>query len=124
MSESVEQKSPEQQREEAIKIAVVHQKALDNLVRLDLRNYLNMLTASGVSGNDKHQIKLSLERAIMAGMDYGVSVTNQGLQQTGKFATIENSMAAHIARLRENSMLIIADKLEKETTNTKGENNE
>lgn len=123
MSEETK-KTPEEQTQDAVKVAIVHQKALDNLVRLDIRNYLNMLTAPGVKELDKSQIKLSLERALMAGMDYGVDVVGQGLRQEGKLAHIENSFAAHIARMRDNGMLIIANKLnEKEKQNT-GENNE
>ena len=117
-------KTSEEQTQDAVKVAVIHQKALDNLVRLDIRNYLNMLTSPGVKEVDKMQIKVSMERAFMAGMDYGVDVVNQGLKESGKLATIENSFAAHVARMRDNGMLIIANKLnEKEKQNT-GENNE
>lgn len=124
MSEETKQRTPEEQTQDAVKVAVVHQKALDNLVRLDVRNYLNMLTSPGVKEVDKMQIKLSFERALMAGMDYGVDVVNQGLRETGKLATIENSFAAHIARMRDNGMLLIANTLnEKEKQNT-GEKNE
>lgn len=110
--------TPEQQREQAVAVAKVHQRALDNLVRLDLRNYLNMLTAPGVSGNDKMAIKVSIERAITAAIDYGVDVVNQGLLEKGKMAKLENSFAAHLARLMDNRMLLLADKMEKEQNNT------
>ena len=110
--------TPEQQREQAVSVAKVHQRALDNLVRLDIRNYLNMLTAPGVSGADKMAIKISIERAITAAADYGVDVVNQGLLEKGKMAKLENSFAAHLARLMDNRMLLLADKMEKEQNNT------
>jgi hypothetical protein len=121
--ESTTEISQEQKLEESIKIATVHQKALDNMVRLDLRNYLNMLTSSGVSGNKKLQIIQSLERAIMAGLDYGVGVSNQGILDKGPLAKLEASMAAHVARIRENSMLLIANNLKnnEETEQKQGE---
>lgn len=103
---------PEQQKETALKVAAMHQKALNQLVRLDIRNYLGMLTAHGVSGNQKQAIKDSLERAIIAAFDYGVETENVELYQKGELAKYENSFAAHMARLKENGMIIIANKYE------------
>ena len=116
--------TPEQQREQAISVAKVHQRALDNLVRLDLRGYLNMLTAPRVSGSDKMAIKISIERALTAAVDYGVDVVNQGLLESGKLAKLENSFAAHLARLMDNRMLLLADKMEKQQTKTEEKVNE
>ena len=114
--------STDQQYEQAVKIAVVHQQALDNLIRLDLRNYLNILTAPGVSGIEKNQIKASIERALMASIDFGVDVVNQGLQQHGRLGAMENNFAAHIARILDNRMLILANNLQKkEETQTNNE---
>lgn len=116
--------SADQQYEQAVKIAVVHQQALDNLIRLDLRNYLNILTAPGVSGIEKNQIKASIERALMASIDFGVDVVNQGLQQHGRLGAMENNFAAHIARILDNRMLILANNLQKKEetqTNNEGE---
>ena len=116
--------STDQQYEQAVKIAVVHQQALDNLIRLDLRNYLNILTAPGVSGIEKNQIKASIERALMASIDFGVDVVNQGLQQHGRLGAMENNFAAHIARILDNRMLILANNLQKKEetqTNNEGE---
>ena len=114
----------DQQREQAVKIAMIHQRALDNLIRLDLRNYLNTLTAPGVSGVEKKQIKDSIERALMASIDFGVDVVNQGLQQHGKLGAMENNFAAHMARILDNRMLILANNLQKKEetqTNNEGE---
>lgn len=116
--------TPEQQRDQAVSVAKIHQRALDNLVRLDLRNYLNMLTAPRVSGADKMAIKISIERALTAAVDYGVDVVNQGLLESGKLAKLENGFAAHLARLMDNRMLLLADKMEKEQTKTEEKVNE
>lgn len=112
--ETKQEATPEQQRQQALDMAKIHQRALDNLVRLDIRNYLNMLTAPGVSGVQKQVIKTSIERAIAAAVDYGVDVTNQGLMEKGKLAKLESSFAAHLARLMDNRMLLLADRLDKE----------
>ena len=112
VEEKLETVDMEKQKDTSIKVATMHQKALYQLVQLDIRNYLAMLTAPGVSGNEKSQIKLSIERAILAAFDYGVEVANVELLQKGKLAHLENSFAAHMARLKENGMIIIAQKYE------------
>ena len=118
----------EQQTEQAVNVAKVHQKTLDGLVRLDLRTYLNQLTAPGVKEVEKVQLKASLERAIMAAIDYGVDITQQGLIQSGRLAKLENAFAAHLARLMDNRMIILADNMTKkelENNNlTEGKTNE
>ena len=118
----------EQQTEQAVNVAKVHQKTLDGLVRLDLRTYLNQLTAPGVKEAEKVQLKASLERAIMAAIDYGVDITQQGLIQSGRLAKLENTFAAHLARLMDNRMIILADSMAKkelENNNlTEGKTNE
>ena len=106
--------TPEQQMETAHKVAVMNQKALSQLIKLDIRNYLNNLTASGVDGNMKKQIKESLERAIVFSFDFGINVTNAGIAESGKLARQENALAAHLVRLRENSMLLLADNMRKQ----------
>lgn len=106
-----------EQMESARKVAIMHQRALDNIVRLDLRNYLNMLTASGVDGATKKQIKESIERAIMTSVDFGVDITNQNTIEKGKLARQENAFAAHLVRLKENSMLLLADNMRLEQQN-------
>lgn len=122
VTETKPELTTDQQYEQAVKIAVVHQQALDNLIRLDLRNYLNILTAPGVSGIEKNQIKASIERALMASIDFGVDVVNQGLQQHGRLGAMENNFAAHIARILDNRMLILANNLQKkEETQTNNE---
>lgn len=104
----------EQQMESARKVAVMNQKALSQLVKLDIRNYLNNLTAQGVDGNTKKQIKESIERAILFSFDFGINVTNANLAESGKLARQENALAAHLVRLRENSMLLLADNMRKQ----------
>lgn len=106
--------TPEQQMETARKVAVMNQKALAQLIKLDIRNYLNNLTAPGVNGNMQKQIKESIERAILFSFDFGINVTNADLAESGKLARQENALAAHLVRLRENSMLLLADNLRKQ----------
>lgn len=106
--------TPEQQMETARKVAVMNQKALSQLIKLDIRNYLNNLTASGVDGNMKKQIKESIERAIVFSFDFGINVTNAEIAESGKLARQENAFAAHLVRLRENSMLLLADNMRKQ----------
>ena len=108
------QLTPEQQMETARKVAVMNQKALSQMVKLDIRNYLNNLTAPGVDGNLKKQIKESIERAILFSFDFGIDVTNADILQSGKLAKQENAFAAHLVRLRENSMLLLADNMRKQ----------
>jgi hypothetical protein len=104
----------EQQMETARKVAVMNQKALSQMVKLDIRNYLNQLTSPGVDGNLKKQIKESIERAIVFSFDFGINVTNADILQSGKLAKQENAFAAHLVRLRENSMLLLADNMRKQ----------
>lgn len=111
------QLTPEQQMETARKVAVMNQKALSQLIKLDIRNYLNNLTAPGVDGNTKKQIKESMERAIVFSFDFGINVTNADLAESGKMAKQENALAAHLVRLRENSMLLLADNMRKQELN-------
>jgi hypothetical protein len=106
--------TPEQQMETARKVAVMNQKALAQLIKLDIRNYLNNLTAPGVNGNMQKQIKESIERAILFSFDFGINVTNADLAESGKLARQENALAAHLVRLRENSMLLLADNMRKQ----------
>lgn len=104
----------EQQMESARKVAVMNQKALAQLIKLDIRNYLNNLTAPRVNGNMQKQIKESIERAILFSFDFGINVTNAGIAESGKLARQENALAAHLVRLRENSMLLLADNMRKQ----------
>ncbi len=106
--------TPEQQMEAARKVAIMNQKALAQLIKLDIRNYLNNLTAPGVNGNMQKQIKESIERAILFSFDFGINVTNAGIAESGKLARQENALAAHLVRLRENSMLLLADNMRKQ----------
>lgn len=105
--------TPEQEKENSIKVAKMHQVALNQLIQLGLRNYIAMLSAPKTSGAKRLAIAQSLERAIMAGLDYGVDVAQPQLNQKGEFAKVENSFAAHIARCKENGMIITAYNYEK-----------
>lgn len=107
----------EQQLETARKVATMNQRALSDLVRLDIRNYLNMLTAPNVDGKMQLQIKQSIERAIVMCFDFGVDVVGATTLQSGKLAKQENAFAAHLVRLKENSMVLIADNMRKQELN-------
>ncbi len=125
---STEEKlTPEQQMAGTIKILKMQQKALNDLVVLDLRNLLNMLTAPNMKESVRKQIRETIERAIVMGFDYGVDVIKPTMKEHGTLGKLECSFAAHMARLKENGMILIADamdKSEKEKLNQsmKGEN--
>lgn len=106
-------KSNEENVENAIKFITFEQKALYNMIRLDIRNYLNLLTAHGTTGNMQKQIKESMERAIVMAMDYGTEVLNPVLQDHGRLGKLEQAFAAHLAKSKENGMLIIANNMGK-----------
>lgn len=97
--------------EAAVQYIENEQKALYNMLRLDIRNYLNLLTAHGTTENRRKQIKESFERAIIMAMDFGTDVLNPALQQKGDLAKIENAFAAHLVRCKENGMVIIANNM-------------
>lgn len=107
------QLSPEEQMATTIKILKLQQKALSELVVLDLRNFLKMLTAPGVNEATRKQIRESIERAIVMGFDYGVEVMNPVLREHGALGQLEVAFAAHMARLKENGMVLIADSMQK-----------
>jgi hypothetical protein len=112
--------------DEALKFIYTEQKALYEMLRLDIRNYLNLLTAHGTTEVRRKQIKESFERAIIMAMDFGTDVLNPALQQKGDLAKIENAFAAHIVRCKENGMVIIANNMGKKEVSdeaTTGEEN-
>ena len=113
----------EEQLENAVKIARVQHRQLENLIRLDLRNYVRMLTSQGIKENQKLQAAQSLERAICFAFDFGVGATNAGIQDHGVFGQMENLLAGHLVKLKENGMLITAYNLKKQEDNTQGETN-
>jgi hypothetical protein len=124
---SEEKKSPEEVQDQSMKIIRMNQVALNNLVVLDLRNLLSALTAPNTNQAERKQIKESIERAIVMGFDYGVDVVNPTLREHGTLGKLECSFAAHLARLKENGMIIIADNMAKkekelEQLSAKGEN--
>lgn len=106
--------TPEQELDNAIKVATMHQVALNQLIQLGIRNYVAELMAANKSFNEKQAIAKSLERAILAGLDYGVDVSKPQLMQKGPLAKVENSFAAHIARAKENGMILTARNYEQE----------
>lgn len=112
--------TPEQELDNNIKVATMHQVALNQLVQLGIRNYIAQITSPKISGAERRVLALSLERAVLAGLDYGVDVAKISLPQKGNYAKQENSFAAHIARAKENGMVLTAynyDKIEKEKQN-------
>lgn len=121
--------TPDQQIEMGVKVARGQHKALANLVRLDIRNYLAQLSQlskqrqSGPNLAKRKRIEQSLENAIIFSFDYGADVVKQRLSETGELAYQENAMAAHMCRLKETGMLIIADKLSKQEAEVASDNN-
>jgi hypothetical protein len=92
------------------------------MIRLDIRNFLNLLTASGTTGNMQKQIKESIERAIIMALDYGTEILNPKLLEHGKLGKLEQSFAAHIAKCKENGMLLIANNLHNKQLTEEKEN--
>lgn len=107
-----------QQMETTIKMLKVQQKALSDLVVLDVRNLLRMLSDSRTAAIEKKQIRESIERAIIMAFDYGVDIVKPTLREHGALGKLECSFAAHMARLKENGMVLIADRMSKEDQNS------
>ena len=99
---------PKEKLDAAVEYILNEQRALYHMLRLDIRNYLNLLTAHSTPQVKQKQIKESFERAIIMAMDFGTDVLNPALQQKGPLADIENAFAAHLVRCKENGMVIIA----------------
>lgn len=104
----------EQQAESTMKIIRMQQQALSDLVVLDLRNFLLALTAPNVNAAKRKEIRESIERALVMGFDYGVDIVKPTLREHGNLGKLECAFAAHMARLKENGMLIIADNMSKQ----------
>lgn len=104
----------EQTMESTIKYLEMQQKALYQMIRLDVRNFLNLLTAHGTTGNMQKQIKESIERAIIMALDFGTEVLNPQLREHGALGKLECSFAAHLAKCKENGLLLIANNMQKQ----------
>lgn len=115
---STENKKPEldpkAQAELALKAITVQYKGFVAGSRLHIRTLLNMLTSSGIDGNLKHQIKETIERAIVAAIDYGVDINGEAPVRThGTLGKLESALAMQLAKAKECGMVILSDKLEK-----------
>ena len=115
-----EQVSPEQ-LDKALQYVRYEQLALYDLIRLDIRNLLTMLTAHGTNENQRRQIRESIERAIIMSLDYGTNVLNPPLREHGALGKLESAFAAHLARCKENGMVLIANNMRLEQENQNGE---
>jgi hypothetical protein len=106
--------SAEEQTALAIKAIEVQYKALVAGSRLHIRTLLNMLTSRGIDGNLQHQIKESIERAIVAALDYGVDIKGEAPVRThGALGKLESALAMQMAKAKEHGMVIMSSKLEK-----------
>lgn len=104
----------EEQAALAIKAIEVQYKALVAGSRLHVRTLLNMLTSRGIDGNLQHQIKESIERAIVAALDYGVDMNGEAPIRThGALGKLESALAMQMAKAKEHGMVIMSSKLEK-----------
>lgn len=99
---------------DAAEMAKLNQITLDHLVRLDIRNMLDLLTSNGINGVQKKQIKESIERAIMFPFDLDLNLTKAGLAQEGRYSKLEQTTAAHLAKLIDNTTLLRANNFLKE----------
>ena len=99
--------------EHTVALIKVQQKALDNLVRLQLRDSLLRLTKDGVNLAEKKNIMNSIERAVLFPFDFSLDIVKARLEQSGKHAKWENALAAYLTKLLDNTMLLRADNMSK-----------
>lgn len=105
----------EEQIESAYKISVTKQKGFNKMVGETIGYYIDSLTKSGVTGNQRQIIKKSLIRAILFAFDHGINITNADIAQRGQdLAKLENQLAAQLVHLKENTMLLLAYNMRKQ----------
>lgn len=132
MTETTETKTPEiketplnveQQTEVTLKAIEMQYKGLLGGIRLHVRTLLNMLTASNMNGNIKHQVKDSLERAIIAALDYGVDIGGKEapVRTHGALGKLESNLAMQMAKAKEYSMVLVSQKMENSLKEQKGD---
>ncbi len=105
--------TPEEQTNIALKAIEVQYKGLVAGSRLHIRTLLNMLTGQGIDGNLRKQIKDSIERALVAALDYGVDVNGEAPIRThGALGKLESSFAMQMAKAKECGMVLMSHRLE------------
>lgn len=91
-------------------------KALSGGVRLQTRNLLMMLTRNGIDENIKRQIRETIERAIIAALDYGVDIDGKPMpiRSNGRLGKLEIEYAGTMSKLKEMGMVLMAKKMSKD----------
>lgn len=113
--------------ESGMKMIQAETKALHLGVGYQTRALLNMLTSKGIKGNMQLQIKQTIERAILAALDYGVDINGEEfkIRDNGRLGKLEKEYAGSMAKLKELGMVLMAKKMDKANYNlqdfTKGE---
>lgn len=107
--------------EGGMKMIEAETKALHLGVGYQTRMLLNMLTTKGINANMQLQIKQSIERAILAALDYGVDITGKEfeIRENGRLGKLEKEYAGSMAKLKELGMVLMAKKMDKANYNLK-----
>lgn len=130
MEQSSETKVPETSAEDQAKLTLkaieVQYKGLLASTQLHIRTLLNMLTSRGINGNLQKQIKDSIERAIVAAIDYGVDIEGKEakIRLNGTLGKLESSLAMQMAKAKECGIVLMSQKLENETKERNEKNGE
>lgn len=121
----VEGRSVEQQMQDMRKISEMRHKALSELVSIHVQSLTRiMLASNGVTELAKRQANTALLEAIKFTLDFGLSITDAKIRQSGVLAKEVNSLAGVLAQAMDTRMLLLADNLRKEENNNeKGEEN-
>lgn len=93
--------------------------------------HIDTFTATMINGNRTSYEKklaagIALKESILFALDYGISVSGAKIRQGGILAKDVNNLAAILAKAFDTKMIVLASKLEQETTEataseTKGE---
>lgn len=111
-SEQAPSKTPQEQAQDAVKIAKKLAQGENMLLEREIWAYMNALTAPGVNENKKYLLKKSMARAIQFGVNFmGGGMEGVSLQNFGQLAKIENNLARAIVKLAETNTLVMADNL-------------
>lgn len=108
--------TPEEIEAGGMKYIEAQVKALSGGVRLQTRNLLLMLTRNGIDENIKRQIRETIERAIIAALDYGVDVNGKEMpiRSNGRLGKLEIEYAGTMSKLKEMGMVLMAKKMSKD----------
>ena len=118
VAEQPKELTKEEQLVELRKLANLKHKSYSQLTGIHIDNLLaTIISTNGVSYSKKLQAAQALKEGLLFAFDYGLNVSKAKIRQPGQaFAQESNNLAAIVAQLLDNRMLIIADKMNEEAS--------